>query len=29
MVINSALKLGMTYDDSRKLAGFYLPEEDE
>jgi type IV secretory pathway TraG/TraD family ATPase VirD4 len=26
--MNSALKLGITYDDSGELAGFYLPEED-
>lgn len=26
--MNSNLKLGMTYDDSGKPAGFYLPEED-
>lgn len=26
--MNSALKLGMTLDEARELAGFYLPEED-
>jgi len=26
--MNSILKLGMTYDNSGELAGFYLPEED-
>ena len=26
--MNNSLKLGMVYDDSGELAGFYLPEED-